>query len=69
MHEWSKVCLFLLLWHASRLSNCIVKTCIDNAHFTPFTLIDYKLSFYGNMFKLDIRSDLNLVAAILSVNT
>ena len=32
-------------------------------------MIGYELSFYQNMFHLDLRSDLNLATARLSVNT
>ena len=35
-----------LLWHASKLANGIVKTCIDNARFTSNTLISYIESFF-----------------------
>ena len=36
----------------------IILLLLDNARFTSNTLIGYKLSFYRNMFNLDLRSDL-----------
>ena len=60
---------FRLLCHACRLSNGIVKTCTDKSRFTSNTLIGYKLSFYRNMFNLDLNTNLNLSTACLSVTT
>ena len=60
-------CCFL--WHASRLSNCIVKICINNASYTANTCIGYKLSFYRNVYYLDMCSNLKLSVARLSIDT
>ena len=43
--------------------------CIDNVRFTSNSLIGYKLIFYPNMFNLDLRSDLIMAIARLSLNT
>ena len=55
---------FRFLWHASRLSNCIVKACIDISRFTSNTYFD----LLSNKFVF-LRSNLHLDTARLSINT